>query len=255
MSGEDTGTVAVEVKNGATLNIYNKVKVKAGSSIYVDATSTLAFEEGQTFTNEGTLTIDYGAYVDFSKVENNGTITLTIPAGTKFEAGLTKLLDFDSFSGEKVVINGLSDEYSTIIAEDGDILVGNVDTSVLFVNSSYNSSTMGDGKYFGVNAFGSLDGVVAKFDTVEEANSSTTEIKINGDVALSKGKQFIYTAADLAITGTGKITQKRKTGKSFDILLWYSAIERMSARYTYSPIAKIAIVAKSHQCMLEYSSC
>ena len=130
-----------------------------------------------------------------------GGSTITIDAST-FEEGVWKALDLTMSEAdaaalqEKVTVTGLKNEAWKKTYKDGDIYFINVDTSKLYVNSAYTGDfgdDLGDGKYFGVNAFAALKDAVA-------AAENGAKIEVSGEgVIVSKAD---LNGKDVTITGT-----------------------------------------------------
>ena len=185
-SGGSYAPIAVELQNGAEVTFADNTTVindtEFTMNITVDATSTLTLDATSSITASTLTVADGGKFI--------------IDA-TGFE-GVKKVVDLagESSLEGKVTING--EGVSAIYDEDGDVTLVKADTTTLYVNSAYAGEfgkDLGEGKYFGVNAFANLGDAAA-------AATDGSEIIVSGNVS---GKAVFANGKKLTITGNAEV--------------------------------------------------
>ena len=197
-SGGSYAPIAVELQNGAEVTFADNTTVINDKTftmnITVDATSTLTLDASSSIT----------------------ATTLTVADGGKFIidaadfSGYKKVVDLDgteSLEG-KVTING--EGVTAIYGEDGDIVLSTVDMATVFVNAEYTGEVgadLGNGKFFGVNAFADFESAIA----AASANTNVTRIEIESDLVDQNIEYTSYN--DIA----QKLTIGATAGKKFTV--------------------------------------
>ena len=120
--------------------------------------SEITIKQG-SYKNTGTITIDENSKLIVPTLENTGTITVDVSDNWK---GVATVIDAADGTADFGKIELADEGLTTRIDEaNGDLIVYNVDTDKLYVNSAWSDGVWGkevaDGKYFGINAFASLD--------------------------------------------------------------------------------------------------
>ncbi len=201
----DGGTVNVNSGTVELKNWNNSIYVDEESGATSVASSVISggnVTVSDTFTNDGELSVKVGATLTAGTISNAGTIT--IDATSKIIAqtltmgdtgsividvadlvGVWKVIDLNGNSSmegnEKITfINNEGENFVVHYLNDGDIVIGNVNPATIYVNEDWADeeymADLGDGKYFGFNAFADID------DAVAAAGDRTGVITVqNGD--------------------------------------------------------------------------
>ncbi len=168
-SGGSYAPIAVELVNGAEVTFADNTTVINDKTftmnITVDATSTLTLSADSSITAT-TLTVADGGKFIINAANFSGYKKVVDLAGT------------ESLEG-KVTIEG--EGVTAIYGADGDVTLSTADMATVFVNAEYTGEVgadLGNGKFFGVNAFADFESALRAACT----NSAVSRIEIESDL-------------------------------------------------------------------------
>ncbi|MBP5586248.1 MAG: hypothetical protein J6Y92_07850 [Lentisphaeria bacterium] len=226
IGGTGDGSYAIRLLDGTTLNNSSV----AGGAINSDYNFTISGESAltggvavtatnNTITNTGSLTVDWRSRITSARFDNNTTEAATITVDAReFDSsadnvvnGLATVIDVNSKDGSLTLGNNkialLKEEDSDVRLVqklNGDICVGIIDQSTLYVNNDWTTYADGEeivgneGKFYGINAFANIadSRLTWSGDSTEQDVKpdcvTTNTIVFDGDTYTIGSKTYFY---------------------------------------------------------------